>query len=99
MVSRQREQEIARERIDLLFEEAQDRVEHRPALSERYMEIARSIATTYTVTFTREQREQYCRECGAYLSPGVTATVRVDDGEKRVVCDDCGSVTRFPYSE
>lgn len=99
MVSRKRQREIAEERIALLFDEAEDRIGDRPELSDRYMEIARSIATAYTVTFTREQRERYCRECGAYLSPGVTATVRVEGGQKRVICDGCGSVARFPYSE
>lgn len=99
MVSKRRQREIARERIELLFQQAEERVDDRPELSDRYMEIARSIAMAYTVTFTREQRERLCRECGAYLSPGLTATVRVDDGQKRVVCDGCGSVDRFPYDE
>lgn len=99
MVSKQRQRRIAEERIDLLFDQAADRVTDRPELSDRYMEIARAIAMRYTISFSREQRMRFCQECGAYLEPGVTARVRVDDGEKRIRCDACEDISRFPYSE
>jgi ribonuclease P protein subunit RPR2 len=95
------EKEIARERIDILFDEAAKQYADHPERADRYVELARRIAMKYTLSLPREYRMRFCSDCGSYLVPGNNARVRMDaETETKVItCEDCGSRMRFPYSD
>lgn len=91
------EEEIARERIDLLFEQATKEFEDHPERSKRYIEIARNIAMKYTLSLPREQRKKFCSECGSFLVKGENCRVRLKNGKKVLTCEECGEKMRFQY--
>ncbi|MFB6167148.1 MAG: ribonuclease P protein component 4 [Candidatus Nanohaloarchaea archaeon] len=91
-------EDIARERIDLLFEEAGEAFPERKGRADRYVEIARNIAMKFNIPVPEEHRRNFCGGCYSYIEPGVNARVRVEDGVKRVTCGECGHVGRTPYT-
>lgn len=92
-------EEIARERIDILFAEADEAFPGHPDRTARYVEIARNIAMAFNISIDREKRERFCSDCYAYIQPGVNARVRVDGGVRKVTCEECGHTDRFPLDE
>lgn len=93
---------IARERIDLLFEEADKRFEEKPDYSHRYVNLAREIGMRYRVRLPKELKRKYCKHCHKYLKPGVNAKIRFN--QKRfphivITCEECGGVKRIPYKK
>lgn len=90
---------IARERIDILFDEADKELKTHPERSKRYVELARKIGMRYNVRLGREKRMRFCSKCGSYLKPGVNCRVRVRPDKKAVTvtCLVCGEVSRRPY--
>lgn len=93
------QEKIARERIDILFEEARDAFPDHPERADRYVEIARTIAMKFTLSLPREYRERFCSDCYSYLKPGENARIRTGDGVKRITCEECGHTMRFPYQD
>lgn len=91
------EEEIAEERIELLFEQAQEEFEEHPERSKRYVEIARDIAMKYTLSLPRRYRKKFCSECGQFLVKGENCRVRLNEGTKTITCKECGEKMRFPY--
>ncbi|MFB6295210.1 MAG: ribonuclease P protein component 4 [Candidatus Nanohaloarchaea archaeon] len=92
-------EQIARERIDILFDEAAQAFPEHPDRADRYVELARRIAMTVTVSLPAELRERCCPDCHAYLQPGENARVRVEDGVKTVTCGECGGSRRIAYND
>jgi ribonuclease P protein subunit RPR2 len=88
---------IAGERIQLLFEQAENEFRKHPERAKRYVELARKIAMRYNVRLA--QRSNFCRQCNAYLKPGVNCRVRTrkDKQAVAVTCLACGHVSRHPY--
>lgn len=95
------EEEIARERIDILFEQAAEQYEESHERADRYVELARRIAMKYTLSLPRKYRMKFCSDCGRYLVPGNNAAVRLNSEKevKTIRCEGCGAVMRFPYSD
>jgi len=87
--------QLARERVDILFSQA-DRVyaEH-PERSNRYVELARKIAMRQRIRIDREHRRRFCHHCSAFLKPGQNMRVRVHRGNVVVTCAACNKKTRF----
>lgn len=92
-------EEIARERIDILFEEAERQFEERPERANRYVELARRIAMRFNLALPEEYRRSFCGACHSYLKPGANAQVRVEEGVRRTTCGECGEVNRLPYRD
>jgi len=92
-------QKIAKERIKILFSEAQKAFKQHPERSERYVIIARKIGMKCNVSIPREYRMLFCRNCGEYLVSGITSRVRLDSVKNNIIitCKKCGSVKRYPY--
>ena len=89
--------DIAGERIDLLFKEA-DRaaLRGRIDLADRYVELARTVGMRYNVTVPAAMRRRACRGCHGYLLPGTTSRNRLNRGRMTITCLRCGHVTRIP---
>jgi len=89
---------IAKERIALLFEQAESESGKHPERAKRYVELARRIGMRYNVRL-EGKRMQFCKRCNSYLRPGVNCRVRTRKDKQAVVvtCLACGSVSRHPY--
>lgn len=86
---------IARERIEILFDQARLAFCAHPERSNRYVEIARRIAMRQRIRIEREFRRQYCHHCYSFLVPGKNMRVRVHRGNVVVTCHICNNKTRF----
>ncbi len=93
------ERGIARERIEKLFELADERVIDEPELADRYVELARKISMKYQVAIPSRLKRRFCGECGGFLKPGVNCSVRINSKNRTVNyhCERCGGVTRHGY--
>ena len=87
---------IARERIGVLFSQAQEQFSSDPKLSNRYVEIARRIAMRQRIRIERNLRRQFCRNCSSFLVPGTTSRVRISGGNVVVTCLACKKKRRYP---
>ncbi|HVP97232.1 ribonuclease P [Methanoregula sp.] len=86
---------LARERIAVLFSEAEKVFCEDPAYSDRYVELARKISMKERVRIDREYRRQFCHHCSRYLMPGANMRVRVHPGWVSVTCLSCKKTTRY----
>ena len=91
--------EIARERIEILFNQAQRTFPSDPNLAKRYLDLARKVGMKAGVRLTREQKLRICKGCGGFLVPGVNCRVRTRSESGTTVlitCLDCGTKKRYP---
>jgi len=86
---------IARERIEVLFEQALLAFSAHPERSNRYVDIARRIAMRQRIRIDREFRRQYCHHCYSFFVPGKNMRVRVHRGNVVVTCHSCKRKTRY----
>ena len=95
---RRRREDIAVQRIERLFElaeeEARAGVEKR---SSRYLQLARAIGMRYRVRIPRHLKMRSCKGCYALLIPGKTARVRLREEYITTTCLRCGKQMRRPY--
>jgi ribonuclease P protein subunit RPR2 len=92
-------QRIARERISILFKQAEKEFKKHPERSKRYVELAKKIGMRYNVRIPKNLRRRFCKKCFSYLKPGVNCRVRTSKSRQSVVvtCLVCGFVSRQPY--
>lgn len=93
------QEEIARERIEILFQEAEKAFAEHPERADRYVELARRIAMKFNLSLPDAVKDRFCPECYAYWVPGETVQVRVKTGNRVLTCQKCGAVTRRPYKD
>ncbi|HYM38727.1 MAG TPA: ribonuclease P protein component 4 [Thermoplasmata archaeon] len=94
------ERRIALERIEILFRHAEhEALQARPVRARRYVDLARRIGMRYNVRVPAAFKRRFCKECLAYLLPGVNARVRVGRGRIVVTCTACGAIQRMPFRE
>lgn len=88
---------IARERIDILFKLADESFEKYPERSDRYVEMARNIATKYNLRMPRIWKRRFCKQCNKFLKPGNNCQIRLKDSCVTIKCLECGNMVNFPY--
>lgn len=91
---------IARERIERLFELAEERTEEgENQLADRYVEIARNIGMRHNVSIPGELRRKFCSNCNSYLVPGKNCMVNIDSKKNLIVyrCEECGEEDSYGY--
>jgi len=86
---------VAKERIGVLFEQAQLAFHDHPEMSNRYVTLARRIAMRQRVRIDREFRRRYCHHCYAFLVPGQNMRVRVHRSNVVVTCGICNKKMRY----
>lgn len=93
--------QIAAERVERLFELADEIFGRHPELADRYVQLAWRLATRYNVRFPPHLKQKFCRRCKSFWVPGVTCRVRTRSHPPRVVitCLRCGKVTSLPYKQ
>ena len=89
--------DLARQRIERLFEMADRAYAERPDLADRYVGLARRISMRHRVSIPRQLKRSICKECYSYLRPGSNARVRVDGRNVVITCLKCGGIRRYPY--
>lgn len=99
MHSRSVVEEIAKERIAVLFGLAQKTASERPEFSHKYVKTLRQISSHYKVQIPKKMRAQICTNCSIILAPGINATVRVVSSKRYVAykCNRCGRERHIPY--
>lgn len=88
---------IGEERIDILFDLAEKEFSHHPERSHRYVKLARNISTKYNIKMPAQWKRRYCKKCYKFLKPSRNCSVRLNKGEIRLKCLECGQVTILPY--
>lgn len=91
--------DLARQRMNILFNKSMSIVSTDPELARRYVEIALAISRKSGVPIPRPFRMNYCKKCHSFLMPGVTSRIRLrGKGKKRLVikCLSCGRIFRYP---
>jgi ribonuclease P protein subunit RPR2 len=89
--------EIARERIEILFNLAKKEFKRHPERSKRFVELARRIGQRYNVRFSKELKRSFCKNCNSLLIPGVSSNVRLIKGVTFIKCTKCNKIYRYPY--
>ncbi|RZN15392.1 MAG: ribonuclease P [Methanosarcinales archaeon] len=91
------EQDMAFQRISLLFKLAHSCNKDRPDRSMRYMKLALTIAMRYRARIPAELKKRVCKTCNTYLIPPDTVRIRLIDGYLVYTCLECGRKKRYPY--
>ena len=89
---------IARQRIEILFEQAKTVVKANPKLAAEYVGMARRIAMAAKIRLPIEFRRATCKECNVLFVHGVNCRVRVKQKREPhvvVTCLNCGKQTRY----
>lgn len=87
--------EIARQRIVYLFKQAGLKFNKNPALSNRYVTLARKLAMKYKIRISPELKRKFCKHCYKYLVPGKNCRVRTHKGKVVYSCFNCKKFMRF----
>jgi len=89
---------IAEERVNILFNRAQEELPHNPERSHRHVQIARNIAQKYNLKINANGR-RHCKNCYKFLQPGVNSQVRLKNSRIEIKCLECGEIRRIPYTK
>ncbi len=90
--------QIARQRIQILFEQANNIAKSNPKLAAKYVKTGRRIAMAAKIRLPIEFRRQTCKKCNALFVHGVNCRVRIKQKREShvvVTCLNCGNQTRM----
>ena len=90
--------QIARRRIEVLFEQAKQIAKSNPKLASDYVGSARRIAMAARIRLPVEFKRQTCRKCNALFVHSVNCRVRVKQKREPhvvITCLTCGNQTRM----
>src|SRR5438445_12545191 len=91
---------VARERIEILIDQAKEMARKNEDLSRRYVDLARRISKRTKTRIPSDVKRYLCKGCGLALVPGHNAKVRLHARSTGIVisCLSCGAVKRYPVS-
>jgi ribonuclease P protein subunit RPR2 len=90
--------QIARKRVQVLFEEANRTCKENPLLAQTYVLTARKIAMAARMRFPPVYKRSICKSCNAFLVPGENSRTRIKQSREPhiiVTCLLCGNHSRF----
>jgi len=90
--------QIARQRIQILFEQAKQVCKTNPQLAMQYIKSARKIAMAAKIRLPVEFRRETCKNCNALLVQGYNCRVRIKQKRQPhivITCLNCGNPTRL----
>jgi ribonuclease P protein subunit RPR2 len=91
--------QIARHRVQVLFQQATRTYKTDPKLAKTYLLAARKIAMSARMCLPPDYKSKICKKCGELLVPGESSRVRIKPTREPhvvVTCLKCGSIRRFP---
>jgi len=89
-VKKNKQQEIALERIFRLFELAEKNFSRHPERSRRYINLARKISTRNKATIPSELKKRFCKKCGSFLKKENNAQHSKQGTILLIKCLECG---------
>ena len=89
--------DMAKQRINRLFELAASEFNTHPERSNRYVILARRISMRHRVPMPDELKPKVCKHCYSYLVQGVTARTRLQGNRITTTCLSCEKQMRRPY--
>ena len=90
--------QIARQRIQILFEQAKQVCKTDPQLAMQYIKSARKIAMAAKIRLPVEFKRETCKNCNALLVQGYNCRVRIKQKREPhivITCLNCGNQTRI----
>ena len=88
---KEKERQIAEERVDILLHNALDLVQMDPGLAVKQVEMAMRITMKYNLRRQSLLKRYFlCRYCKRALIPSVTNIIRVKKGKLQITCQFCG---------
>ena len=94
--------QIARQRVQVLFQQATRTYKANPQLAQSYICTARKIAMAARMRLPTAYKRRICKNCNTLLVPGESSRVRIRPRREPhvvVTCLKCGSQTRIPLKE
>jgi ribonuclease P protein subunit RPR2 len=91
--------QIAKERIQVLFQQALRTYKTDPQLAQSYIGTARKIAMAARLRLPVVYTRRICRNCNTLLIPGESSRIRIKPKREThivVTCLKCGSLKRIP---
>ena len=99
VIPKSKQKEIAKERVKILFQQAEEVFSKDKALAHRYVTLARKIAMKVKIRIPIELKRKYCKHCYKFLMPGVNSRIRTRDGKVIISCLECKKFTRIPIKK
>ena len=96
---KERQKKIAKERVAILFRQAEQVFPTNQERANRYVELARKVAMKINLRMAKKYKRRFCKHCYAYLQPGVNSTTRTRDGKIIIYCRVCRKYTRIPLAK
>ena len=93
------QRERAKERIKILFEQAEENFSLDPKLSDRYVALARKISMKYKVRIPSLLKKRFCKHCYSYLMPSKNCRIRTKNGMLIIYCLNCKKFNKFKYKQ
>jgi ribonuclease P protein subunit RPR2 len=90
--------QIAMQRIEVLFKQADEVCRVNPCLAAKYVHSARKVAMSARMCLPAEFRRRACKNCNALLVQGVNCRVRIQQKREPhvvVTCLNCGNQSRI----
>ncbi len=90
--------QIAQQRIDILFEQAEAVSKTNPALAAEYVKNAQKVAMSARFPLPPQYKRRICKHCGALLVDGFNCRVRIQQKREPhlvVTCLNCGYNSRI----
>lgn len=85
-------QQIAKERIEILFQQAKENSK----MADRYVQLARKIAMRARIPIPTKYKRKFCKFCHTYFQKG-NYKIRLKKGKKHYWCLACKKLVRIPY--
>ncbi len=98
-MSRRTHQNIAQQRIRILYQQAKQAYPTDPKLSRRYTRLLKRISERTRTRIPTQIRRGICRNCDTVLIQGVNSHTRVRQRREphvAITCHTCGHVHRTP---
>jgi ribonuclease P protein subunit RPR2 len=92
--------QIARQRIQILIQQATHTYKVDPKLAQSYIWTARKIAMAARIRLPKADKRRVCKKCNTLLVPGESSRVRIKPRREPhvvVTCLKCGNLTRIPF--
>ncbi len=94
-----KQKRIAKERIQILFDQADNIFKKNPSLANRYVTLARKLSMKAKVRIPSNLKRKFCKHCYKYLKPSVNARIRTQKGKLVYYCLNCKKFTRIPLKK
>ena len=99
VIPKAKQKEIAKERVKILFKQAEEVFPKNKALANRYVTLARKVAMKVKIRMPLELKRKFCKHCYKFLMPGVNSRVRTRDGKVIISCFECKKFVRIPVKK